>query len=176
MFDGIITSKNRVYDSQGNLIDADESAVVTDVGFATSDPGPGDDSGGVFSFRILSESGEVLWAGASPDLFSCFDCPKGHAPITEVHEQWGGPLIRGMAFVQILDKRLNKVLLLLDVRGFVQVFCMNNPCVDVCRPESIDGGSTEAGMPMVHGGEAPIRDAAATDINVDEPASPSPGP
>jgi len=161
LFHGTMTSKDRVYDNRGTLIGAAQAAVIDKVWFATSDPGSGDDSIGDYSFRILSDSGQVMWASATWDPFTCFDCAKGHPPIEEVSDQWSAPLIRGMAFFEILDKRLDDVLLLLDLRGIVQLFCMNNPCVDTCRENDTDGGTREGGVPVADGGGSSVVDAAA---------------
>lgn len=134
-----MTASSRVYDSQGTLLAVDEQASATNVWFSTGDLGPGEDVGD-FSYRILSEDGIVLSAAGGPDPFRCFEC---NGPPPQVTFENSAPLIRGMAFYEILDKRFNTVLLLLDVRGFVQVFCMNNPCVDICQLESVDGGREE---------------------------------
>jgi len=71
-----------------------------------------------------------------------------------------------VAFFEILDLRFNKVVLLFDMRGFVQVFCMNNPCVDICQPESVDGGSGEAGVTILDAGIGEAAGGGVMDASV----------
>jgi hypothetical protein len=124
--------------------------------------GPGED-GGEFSYRVLSEDGEILSAAGGIDPFRCYECKASPA---QEDFQYAAPLIRGMAFFEILDLRFNKVVLLFDMRGFVQVFCMNNPCVDICQPESVDGGSGEAGVTILDAGIGEAAGGGVMDASV----------
>jgi hypothetical protein len=170
VLNGFMTASNRVYDNQGNLVGVDERATVTDVRFDTGDLGEGEPDVFDFSYRVLSENGDVLTAWGGNDPFTCYDCKS---PWSSHADGLGGsPLISGMAFYEILDRRFNEVLLLLDLRGYLQVFCMNNPCADFCQP-GMDGGNSDVGQSNLDAGiaEFPIpsvaTDAGATDVSID---------
>jgi hypothetical protein len=54
-------------------------------------------------------------------------------------------MVAGAAFYELTDTISGRPPVRLDLRGHVQLFCMNQPCqLDVCQPLGLDGGSIDA--------------------------------
>jgi hypothetical protein len=53
-------------------------------------------------------------------------------------------LVAGAAFYELTDGVSGKPPVRLDLRGHVQLFCMNAACeLDVCKPLALDAGSAD---------------------------------
>jgi hypothetical protein len=93
--------------------------------------------------RLLAEDGTVLGEHGYMDFMSCAGAhcpPVPHELDFEVAIQ----MVAGAAFYELIDTVSGNPPVRLDLRGHVQLFCMNEPCeLDVCKPLVLDGGSAD---------------------------------
>ncbi len=100
------------------------------------------DSGALTS-RLLAEDGTILHENRVWDPMDCAGrtCPpRPRAVDFEESIQ----LFPGSAFYELSDSLSSHPPVRIDLRGHVQLLCMNAPCaLDVCKPLLLDGGSSD---------------------------------
>lgn len=102
----------------------------------------GVDSWGMIG-RLLAEDGTVLKERIDSDFMLCMGkhCPPYPRA---VDFDVGIQMVSGAAFYELTDTISGKPPIRIDLRGHVQLFCMNAPCaLDVCKPLLLDAGSTD---------------------------------
>jgi hypothetical protein len=101
------------------------------------------DAGEIIS-RLLAEDGTILHESrnSDPALCSGENCPPGPREVDEWEQI---RLVPGAAFYELTDTVSGMPPIRIDLRGHVQLFCMNVACeLDVCKPLPLDGGRVDA--------------------------------